>query len=330
MTRAIRFHRTGGPEVLTLEAVVLAAPGPGEALVRHTAIGVNFIDTYHRSGLYPVPLPSGIGLEAAGIVEAVGAHVDHVKPGDRVGYLAGPPGAYADRRLVPADRLLTLPGDIPDLQAAAMLLKGMTVQMLIRRVYRVQSGDTVLFHAAAGGVGLIACQWLKALGATVIGTVGSDAKAEVARAHGCDHAIVYTREDFVARVHEITGGAKLPVVFDSVGRDTFRGSLDCLQPRGLLVVFGNGSGPVTGFDLNVLAEKGSLFVTRPTLNAYTSRRGELDAAAEELFEIVRAGRVRIEVNQAYPLADAILAHRNLEARRTTGCTVLLPSGSGAE
>lgn len=324
MTKAIRFHRTGGPEVLVFEEVDVGRPGHGEALVRHTAIGVNFIDTYHRSGLYPLPLPSGVGLEAAAVVEAVGPGVTHVQPGDRVGYFAGPPGAYSERRVMPAQRLIAVPADFPDAQVAAMLLKGMTVQMLIRRVYAVQPGDTVLLHAAAGGVGLIACQWLKALGATVIGTVSSDAKAGVARAHGCDHTIVYTREDFVARVMDITAGEKLPVVFDSVGRDTFRGSLDCLKPRGLLVVFGNGSGPVTGFDLNLLAEKGSLFVTRPTLNAYTSTRREQDVAAAELFDIVRTGRVRIEINQTHVLTDAVQAHRDLESRRTTGCTVLLP------
>jgi NADPH:quinone reductase len=278
----------------------------------------------HRSGLYPLPLPSGIGLEAAAVVEVVGPGVTHVRPGDRVGYFAGPPGAYSERRIMPAHRLIPVPADFPDIQVAAMLLKGMTVQMLIRRVHAVQPAETVLFHAAAGGVGLIACQWLKALGATVIGTVSSDAKAEVARAHGCDHTIIYTREDFVERVRDITGGAKLPVVFDSVGRDTFRGSLDCLQTRGLLAVFGNGSGPLTDFNLNLLAEKGSLFVTRPTLNAYTATRRELDAAAAELFDIVRTGRVRIEINQTHGLADAVQAHRDLESRRTTGCTVLLP------
>lgn len=324
MDRVVRLHRTGGPDALVTEVASVGAPGPGDARVRHTAIGVNFIDTYHRSGLYPLPLPSGIGLEAAAMVEAVGDGVTQVRAGDRVGYFAGPPGAYADRRLIHAAHLVPLPQEISDTQAAAMLLKGMTVQMLIRRVFPVQYGQTVLFHAAAGGVGLIACQWLKALGATVIGTVGSDAKAEIARAHGCDHAIVYTREDFVARVRDITNGAKVPVVFDSVGRDTFPGSLECLQPRGMLVVFGNGSGPVTGLDVNVLAQKGSLYLTRPTLNAYTSQRTELDNAAAELFAMVRTGQIRIEVNQTYPLADAVAAHRDLEARRTTGSTVLLP------
>jgi len=324
MTRGIRIHRTGGPEVLVYEEFAVGQPGAGEALVRHTAIGLNFIDTYHRSGLYPLPLPSGIGLEAAAVVEAVGAGVSHVQPGDRVGYAGGPPGGYSERRLVPAQRLVKLPDSVSDRQAAAMMLKGLTVQYLIRRVYRVRAGETVLFHAAAGGVGLIACQWLKALGATVIGTVGSDAKAEVARAHGCNFPIIYTRENFADRVSEITGGAKLPVVFDSVGRDTFMGSLDCLQPRGLLAVFGNGSGPVPAFDLNLLADKGSLFVTRPTLMTYTARREDLEAAAEELFDVVGSGRVRIEVNQTYALKDAARAHRDIENRETTGSTILIP------
>jgi NADPH2:quinone reductase len=299
-------------------------PGDGQALVRNAAIGLNFIDTYHRNGLYALPLPSGIGLEAAAVVEAVGKGVTHVRPGDRVGYAGPPPGAYAERRLIPAQRLVKLPDSISDLQAAAMLLKGLTVQYLIRRVHRVHAGETVLFHAAAGGVGLIACQWLKALGATVIGTVGSEAKAEVARAHGCDFPIVYTRENFAARVMEITGGAKVPVVFDSVGRDTFMGSLDCLQPRGLLAVFGNGSGPVPPFDLNLLADKGSLFVTRPTLMTYTAQREELEAAADELFAVVGSGKVRIAVNQTYALREAAQAHRDLEGRNTTGSSVLIP------
>ena len=324
MTRGIRIHRTGGPEVLVYENIEVGMPGEDQALVRHTAIGVNFIDTYHRSGLYPVPLPSGIGLEAAAIVEDVGRGVTHVQPGDRVGYAGGSPGAYSERRVVPVQRLVKVSAALSDQQVAAMMLKGLTAQYLIRRVYRVQRGETVLFHAAAGGVGLIACQWLKALGATVIGTVGTDAKAEVAQAHGCDYPIVYTRENFPARVSEITGGAKVPVVFDSVGKDTFMGSLDCLQPRGLLVSFGNGSGPVPAFDLSLLADKGSLFVTRPTLMTYTARREDLEAAAEELFAVVESGQVKIEVNQTYALKDAAQAHRDLEARRTTGSSLLLP------
>jgi NADPH:quinone reductase len=323
MAKAIRFHKTGGPEVLQLDHVEVGNPGDGQAKVRHTAIGLNFIDTYHRSGLYPLPLPSGIGSEGAGVVEAIGKDVTQVKVGDRVAYAGGPPGAYSEVRLYPAARLVKVPQGISDQQAAAMMLKGLTVQYLIRRVYRVQKGETVLFHAAAGGVGLIACQWLKALGATVIGTVGSDEKAKIAKAHGCDHAIVYTRENFAERVKEITGGAKVPVVFDSVGKDTFAGSLDCLKPRGLLAVFGNGSGPVTGVDINTLA-RGSFYVTRPTLMTYTAAREDLEAAAKELFEVVKTGLVKIEINQTFKLADAAQAHRDLEARTTTGSTVLLP------
>jgi NADPH2:quinone reductase len=323
MTKAIRFHKTGGPEVLQLDDIDVGDPGEGQAKVRHTAIGLNFIDTYHRSGLYPLPLPSGLGSEGAGVVEAVGKGVTQVKAGDRVAYAGGPPGAYSEVRLYSAERLVKVPKGISDQQAAAMMLKGLTVQYLIRRVYRVQKGETVLFHAAAGGVGLIACQWLKALGATVIGTVGSDAKANVAREHGCDHTIVYTRENFAERVKEITGGRKVPVVFDSVGKDTFTGSLDCLQPRGLLAVFGNGSGPVTGVDINTLA-RGSFYVTRPTLMTYTAMREDLEWMSKELFDVVKSGKVKIEINQTYKLADAAQAHRDLEARKTTGSTVLLP------
>jgi NADPH:quinone reductase len=323
MAKAIRFHKTGGPEVLQLDDIEVGEPGEGQVRIRHTAIGLNFIDTYHRSGLYPLPLPSGVGSEGAGLVEAVGKGVTLVKAGDRVAYAGGPPGAYSEKRLYPADRLVKIPKGISDEQAAAMMLKGLTVQYLIRRVYQVRKGETVLFHAAAGGVGLIACQWLKALGATVIGTVGSDAKANVAREHGCDHTIVYTRENFAERVKEITGGRKVPVVFDSVGKDTFSGSLDCLQPRGLLAVFGNGSGPVTGVDLNTLA-RGSFYVTRPTLMTYTAMREDLEWMSKELFDVVKSGKVKIEINQTYKLADAAQAHRDLEARKTTGSTVLLP------
>jgi NADPH2:quinone reductase len=324
MPKAVRFHTTGGPEVLVYEDVPVGEPAAGQARVRHTAIGVNFIDTYHRTGLYPLPLPSGVGLEAAGVVEAVGPGVDYLAPGDRVAYAGGPPGSYSQARLIPADRLVKVPEGITDQQAAAMMLKGLTVQYLIRRTYRVQSGQTVLFHAAAGGVGLIACQWLKALGCTVIGTVGSDAKAALAKEHGCDHTIVYTRENFAERVKEITGGAKVPVVYDSVGKDTFMGSLDCLQPLGMLAVFGNGSGPVPPFDLGLLAQKGSLFITRPTLVTYTAKRADLVAMANELFEVVKSGKVKIEVRQTFALADAARAHADLEARKTTGSTVLLP------
>jgi NADPH2:quinone reductase len=324
MPKAVRFHKTGGPEVMVYEDVAVGDPGPNQARVRHTAIGVNFIDTYHRSGLYPLPLPSGVGSEAAGVVEAVGPGVTWVKPGDRVGYAGGPPGSYSEARIVPADRLVKVPDGISDQQVAAMMLKGMTTQYLIRRTFKVQPGQTVLFHAAAGGVGLIACQWLKALGASVIGTVGSDEKAKLAKAHGCDHTIVYTRENFVERVKEITGGKKVPVVYDSVGKDTYMGSLDCLQPLGMLVIFGNGSGPVPPFDLGLLAQKGSLFITRPTLVTYTAQREDLEATANELFQVVKSGKVKIEVNQTYALKDAVQAHRDLEGRKTTGSTVLLP------
>ena len=324
MTKAIRFHKTGGPEVLVYEDVEVGNPGEGQARVRHHAIGLNFIDTYHRSGLYPLPLPSGLGLEGAGVVEAVGPGVDYLEAGDRVAYAGGPPGSYSEVRLIPADRLVKLPDAISYQTAAAMMLKGMTTQYLIRSTYPVKAGQTVLFHAAAGGVGLIACQWLKALGATVIGTVGSDAKAELAKAHGCDHTIVYTRENFVERVKEITGGAKVPVVYDSVGKDTFMGSLDCLQPRGMLAVFGNGSGPVPAFDLSLLAARGSLYVTRPTLVTYTAKRADLVAVANELFDIVLSGKVKIEVNQTLALKDAKQSHIDLESRKTTGSTVLMP------
>ncbi len=324
MPKAIRIHKHGGPEVLQYEDATVGDPGPGQARVRQTAIGLNFIDTYHRSGLYQLQMPSGIGLEGAGVVEAVGPGVTWVKAGDRVAYAGGPPGAYADIRLVPADRLVKVPEGISDQTAAAMMLKGLTTQYLIRSTYRVQPGQTVLFHAAAGGVGLIACQWLKALGVSVIGTVGSDDKAKLAKAHGCEHTIVYTRENFAERVKEITGGKKVPVVYDSVGKDTFMGSLDSLEPRGMLVVFGNGSGPVAAFDLNLLAGKGSLYVTRPTLVTYTAKREDLEAMAADLFDVVKSGKVKIEVNQTYPLKDAAQAHRDLESRKTTGSTVLLP------
>ena len=322
MTHAIRIEETGGPEVLRWVQMEVGAPGEGEVRLAQTAVGLNYIDVYHRSGLYPMELPSGIGLEAAARVEAVGAGVTDLKEGDRVAYAAPPIGAYAEARLMPAHRLVKLPDEIDDRLAAAMMLQGMTVQYLIRRTHQVKAGDTVLFHAAAGGVGLIACQWLKALGATVIGTVGSDAKAELAKAHGCDHAIVYTRENFVEQVKEITGGEGVPVVYDSVGRDTWEGSLDCLAQFGLMVSFGNASGPVPPVNLGVLSAKGSLFVTRPTLMNYTAKRSDLVASANELFEVVRSGAVKVEVNQTYPLAEAVQAHRDLEARKTTGSTVL--------
>jgi len=323
MTKAVKFHKTGGPEVLSFEDVVVGKPGRGEARVRHTAIGLNFIDTYHRSGLYPLPLPSGIGLEGAGVVEAVGAGVSHVKPGDRVAYAGGPTGAYSEARVMPAEKLVKVPRGVSDDEAAAVMLKGLTVQMLIRRVYRVQKGETVLFHAAAGGVGLIACQWLNALGATVIGTVGSDAKAKIAKAHGCHHTINYSKENFADRVREITKGRGVPVVFDSVGKDTFQGSLDCLQPRGLLAVFGNGSGPVKDVDVNILA-KGSFYLCRPTIMTYTAQRSDLEAGARDLFSVIKSGKVKIEINQRYALSDAVQAHKDLAARKTTGSTVFKP------
>jgi len=324
MPIAIRFHRTGGPEVLQVEDLPAGAPGPGEVRVRHTAVGVNFIDTYHRTGLYALSLPSGLGSEAAGIVEEAGPGVKHVAPGDRVAYAGGAPGSYCQIRVMPADRLVRLPAGIADRQAAAMMLKGMTVQYLVTRTYPVKAGETVLLHAAAGGVGLIACQWLKALGATVIGTVGTDEKAALARQAGCDHTVVYTREDFVARVREITGGRGVPVVFDPVGKTTFQGSLQCLRPRGLMVSFGNASGAVPPVDLIQLSTRGSLYLTRPTLAHYTSTREELEETAGELFRMATSGRIRVEPSATYPLADAARAHRDLEARKTTGSLLLLP------
>jgi len=325
MVKAIRIHQPGGPEALVWEEVEVGAPGPGEVRLKQTAVGLNYIDVYHRTGLYPVPsLPSAIGLEAAGVVEALGEGVADLGVGDRVAYASPPVGAYAEARLMPADRLVKLPERIDDRQAAAMMLQGMTVQYLIRRTYRVQPGETVLFHAAAGGVGLIACQWLSRLGATVIGTVGSAEKAALARAHGCHHTINYREEDFVARVKEITDGAGVPVVYDSVGKDTFEGSLTCLRPFGLMVSFGNASGPVPPFELGRLAALGSLYITRPTLMTYTAQRADLENAAAELFDAVLTAAVKIEVNQTYPLAEAAQAHRDLEARKTTGSTILLP------
>jgi len=324
MTHAIRFHQTGGPEVLKWEEVSLGEPGPGEARVRLKAIGLNYIDTYHRSGLYTLPLPSPIGREGAGVVEAVGAGVTEVKVGDRVAWTTGPLGTYAEVKIHPAERLVKLPDDISFEQAACMMLQGLTVHYLLRRTYALKAGETMLFHAAAGGVGLIACQWAKALGVTMIGTVGSDEKAALAKQNGCAHTVVYTREDFVARVKEITGGIGVPVVYDSVGKDTFMRSLDCLQPRGLMVSFGNASGPVDAFNLAILAAKGSLYVTRPTLDTHVGKRAELLAATEELFGHVLAGRIKIEPRQRYALKDAAQAHRDLESRKTTGSTILIP------
>jgi NADPH2:quinone reductase len=323
MSKAIRIHQHGGPDQMRWEEVPVASPGAGEAVVRHTAVGLNFIDVYHRTGLYPLKMPASLGMEAAGVVEEVGPGVSEVRPGDRVAYAAPPPGAYAERRVIPAHRLVPLPADIPDQQAAAMMLQGMTAQYLLRSTYRVQPGETILFHAAAGGVGLIACQWAKHLGVTVIGTAGGPAKVELARAHGADHVVDYTKEDFVTRVKDLTGGKGLPVVYDSVGKDTFAGSLDCLRPRGMLVLFGQSSGEVPKFDLGQLAAKGSLYITRPSLMIYTAAREDLLASAAELFAVVRSGAVKIEVHQTYPLSEAAQAHRDLEARKTTGSTVLL-------
>ncbi len=323
--KAIRFYETGGPEVLRLEEIELGAPAAGEVQVRHAAIGLNYIDVYVRSGLYPLPgLPSGIGLEGAGVVEAIGEGVGDFAVGDRVAYAGGVGGAYCEARNMAADRLVRVPDGIDDRTAAAMMLQGMTAQYLLRSTYRVRAGETILIHAAAGGVGLIVCQWARHLGATVIGTVGSDEKAALARAHGCDHAIVYTRENFAERVREITAGKGLPVVYDSVGKDTFDDSLKCLQPMGMMVSFGNASGPVAPVDLLALSQMGSLFVTRPTMVHYLAAREDLLAAAAELFDVVGSGAVKIAVNQTYALADAAQAHQDLVARKTTGSTILLP------
>ena len=325
MVKAIRIHRTGGPDAMQWEDVEVGAPGPGEIRIRHEAVGLNYIDVYFRTGLYPAPsLPFTPGMEGAGVVEAVGEGVDSLAVGDRVAYAAPPVGSYAEERLMPAGKVVKVPAGIDSRQAAAMMLQGMTVEYLLRRTYPVRSGETVLFHAAAGGVGLIACQWAKHLGATVIGTVGSDEKAALARAHGCDHPIVYTRENFTERVRELTGGAGVPVVYDAVGRDTFEGSLDCLAPRGMLVSFGQSSGKIDPFDLGILSAKGSLYLTRPTLMTYTASRTDLEASAQALFDVVGRGAVRITVNQTFPLAEAAAAHRALESRRTTGSTILLP------
>lgn len=324
MIHAIRIHQTGGPEVLTWEQLALDAPGPGDVQVRHHAIGLNFIDTYHRTGLYPLPLPSGIGLEGAGVIEAIGPEVSGFSVGDRVAYAGGPPGAYSESRNLPAHRLLHLPEEVSYETGAAMMLQGLTAAYLLRRTYRVQAGDTVLIHAAAGGVGLIASQWAKALGATVIGTVGSEAKAKIARAHGCDHVIDYSREDFASKVREITAGEGVPVVYDGVGRATFDGSLDCLRPLGMMVSYGNASGTVPPFDLLELSRRGGLFLTRPTLANYTARREDLVGLGDALMDVVRGGQVKIEVHQRYALRDAALAHRDLEARLTTASTVLVP------
>lgn len=324
MTHAIRIHEHGGPETMKWESVEVGAPGEKEVRIKHTAVGLNFIDVYHRTGLYKIPLPSVIGREGAGVVEAVGSAVSGLKVGDRVAYGAAPIGSYSEARLIPADRVVTIPANVSDQQAASIMLKGMTAQYLLRRTYAVKAGDTILFHAAAGGVGLILCQWAKHLGAIVIGTVGSEEKGQLAKQHGCDHIINYSREDFVARVAEITGGKKCAAVYDGVGKDTFLKSLDCLRPRGTMALFGNASGKVEPFDLGILAAKGSLYVTRPTLDTHVATREDLIATANDLFDVVGRGIVKVEINQTYALKDAAQAHRDLEARKTTGSTVLLP------
>ena len=324
MSHAIRIHANGGPEVMQWEEGAVGNPGPGEARVRHSAVGVNYIDTYHRSGLYKLALPSGLGTEAAGTVEAVGAGVDWVKAGDRVAYCGGPLGAYSESRVMPADRLVRLPEGVSDRVAATLMLKGLTVQYLFRQTHKLKAGDTILFHAAAGGVGLIACQWARALGVTMIGTVGSDDKAALAKANGCTHTIVYTRENFVERVKALTGGKGVPVVYDGIGKDTFPASLDCLSPRGMWVSFGNASGAVPPFDILLLSQKGSLYATRPTLFTHVAKRDDLTAMAAEMFDLVRAGKIVSEARQTFALKDAANAHRALESRVTTGATVLLP------
>ena len=324
MSMAIRIDRFGGPEVMEWRAVEISAPGPGEALVRHTAVGLNFIDTYHRSGLYPLVLPAGLGTEAAGVVEAIGPGVSLVKPGQRVAWTGLPPGSYSQQRVYPADRLVALPAEIDDQTAAACMLKGLTAWYLLRRSYAVRSGDTVLLYAAAGGVGLITSQWAASLGARVIGVAGSETKAAMAKEHGCTEVVLADDVDFVARVRGLTGGQGVAAVYDSVGKDTFFQSLDCLRPHGTMVTYGNASGPVEPFSPMELARRGSLFLTRPVLFDFIRSRAELELATSELFDALIAGAVKISVNQTYPLSESARAHRDLEARRTTGSTILLP------
>jgi NADPH:quinone reductase len=323
MTKAIRIHANGGPEVLHWEDVPTPEPGPGEALVRHAAVGLNYIDVYFRTGLYKTALPATIGMEGAGTVLAVGSGVTVVQPGDRVAYAGAPIGAYATERVIAADRLVKVPDGIDDVTAAAMMLQGLTAQYLIRRTHRLTAGETILVHAAAGGVGLILCQWAKHLGATVIGVVSTEEKAKIARAHGAEHTLV-GYDNLAAEVKRITGGAMVPVVYDSIGKDTFTASLDCLAPLGLMVSFGSASGPVSAFDIGLLAAKGSLYITRPTLVTYTAKRADLEQSAQDLFDVVKSGAVKIAVNQTYALKDAAQAHIALESRKTTGSTVLLP------
>ncbi|MBN3789692.1 quinone oxidoreductase [Burkholderia sp. Ac-20353] len=324
MPKAIRYDQAGGPEVMKWVDVEVGEPQAGEVRITQHAVGLNYIDVYFRTGLYPQPLPGGLGMEAAGEVTAVGAGVTAFKPGDRVAYVGQPPGAYAQERVMPAERLVRLPDGISYDDAASVMLQGLTAHYLLRRTYPVKAGDTILIHAAAGGVGLLVCQWAKALGATVIGTVGSDEKAELAKAHGCDHPIVYTRENFTQRVKEITNGAGVPVVYDSIGKDTYVGSLDCLAPLGYFVSFGNASGPLPPIDSKEFSSRGSLFFTRPTLFSYIAKRADLEAAAAELFDVILSGNVKTSINQRYPLAEVARAHADLEARKTTGSTILVP------
>ncbi|WP_203291095.1 quinone oxidoreductase family protein [Maricaulis parjimensis] len=324
MTKAIRISEFGDPSVLQWVDIDLPDPGPGEVRVRHTAIGVNFIDTYHRSGLYPLPLPAGIGLEAAGIVDAVGSAVTHLKPGDRIAYGSGPLGAYSQAANLPANRVALIPDGVSDEQAATLMLKGMTVRFLFKDCFAVQPGDTILFHAAAGGVGQIACQWAKDMGVTLIGTAGSDEKCLIAKEMGASHVINYSRENVAEKVRALTDGQGVPVVYDGVGADTFEASLDCLQPRGLMVSFGNASGPVTGVNLGLLAAKGSLYVTRPTLMHYVARDEDLAANTADVFDAVKRGAVTSSIGQRCQLADARQAHEDLEARKTVGASILLP------
>lgn len=323
-TKAIQISRTGGPDVMEYTDVELGQPGPGQALVRHAAIGLNYIDVYFRTGLYPMPLPGVLGMEAAGTVEAVGPGVTHLRAGDRVAYVTRTPGAYAQARTMQAEHLLKLPEDIGFETAAAMMLQGLTVQYLFRRTFRLQGGETILFHAAAGGVGLIACQWARALGINMIGTVGSEEKGKLALAHGCSHVINYNQENFVERVRELTGGRGVPVVYDSIGKDTFKGSLDCLAPLGMMVSFGSASGPVEPFGLQELASRGSLFVTRPTLFSYVAERDALETSAAELFGMLSSKKISAVINHRHALADVQQAHIELEARKTTGSTILIP------
>ncbi|MBY4770628.1 quinone oxidoreductase family protein [Burkholderia ambifaria] len=324
MPKAIRYDQPGGPDVMKWVDVEVDAPKAGEVRIRQQAVGLNYIDVYFRTGLYPQPLPGGLGMEAAGEVTAVGDGVTAFKAGDRVAYVGQPPGAYAQERVMPAERLVKLPDGISDDDAASVMLQGLTAHYLLRRTYPVKAGDTILIHAAAGGVGLLVCQWAKALGATVIGTVGSDEKAALAKAHGCDHPIVYTRENFTQRVKEITNGAGVPVVYDSIGKDTYIGSLDCLAPLGYFVSFGNASGPLPAIDSKEFSSRGSLFFTRPTLFSYIAKRADLEAAAAELFDVILTGKVKTSINQRYPLAEVGRAHADLESRKTTGSTILIP------